>query len=81
MNTGIVPTILTLAAFCVLGGCASNPMDTQHDTLPAPMISAEEFDAMISIEVRTLGPHTVGEAAPQRESESVTMVHESLASL
>ena len=48
MNTGFVKTVVALVTLFTLSACAT----------PAakPLISAEEFDAMINIEVRTIEP-------------------------
>ena len=57
MNRDIVKWLVSLAALVTLSGCSTVPVDS-----PKPMISAAEFDAMITIEVRELEPLPVDSA-------------------
>ena len=54
MNTGCVKILAVLVTLVTLSACATPAAE--------PLISADEFDAMIDIEVRTIEPLTDEEA-------------------
>lgn len=58
MNTGIVRTGAVLMALAVLGGCATAGVDRQSN----PILSAEQTQAMIHVEVRVLEPLPIEQA-------------------
>jgi hypothetical protein len=60
MNRDIVKLSVLLIAAAFAGGCATGG-DARHDA-PSPLISAADFESMISIEVRELEPLPVEEA-------------------
>lgn len=62
MNTGIVTTFLALAACLTLFGCATPVVDDLPESANAPMISASEFEAMITVEVTMVEPTPADEA-------------------
>lgn len=53
---------LLLAVIIFLSGCANSTIDKRGGYAYEPMISAADFDAMISVEVRELEPLPVEQA-------------------
>ena len=62
MNTGIARKIIALAAMLAVTGCATTGNDLVAHNDYKPILSAEQVQSMIRVEVRELEPLPVEDA-------------------
>ena len=62
MKQGKFRGAVLLAVIILLSGCANSTIDMRGGHEYEPMISAADFDAMISVEVRELEPLPANQA-------------------